>query len=234
MATKDKNFYRERLGSMNSKHILWVFLVLFSPQISWGATTPSNPSAKIMQFKEDVKAGKIKIGLTRLNDVRATYGEPINITNTDKKVNYDYGDLKIEFEKRKYWRSWSYDSFETPAYTKQIDDLRYDLERREITGDNVTLDKIIKDYGQPTASMETTDDGGTSAYYYGDIKMIFENTIVVKSWIGQKLDEAGSSQTTETLSVLAPAATTPAPAAASDKETKSKAEKKPEASPSKP
>ena len=200
---------------MKIPQVIFVCLFLLGPSLSWAAAKDDAAvSIQIIQLKEDLKAGKIKIGMTRLKDIRTSYGEPINITNTDKKIVYDYGDLKIEFEKRKYWRSWTYDSFQQAAYTAKIDDLRYDLERRELTGDNITLEKIIKNYDQPTESSETADDGGTSTYYYGDIKMDFENVFVVKSWIGQKLDDVGSSASAATADVLSASTKPTAPPAA--------------------
>ena len=142
----------------------------------------------IARLKRDVLLGKIKVGQTRLKNVKDRYGEPVNITNNAKSIIYDYGDLKIEFSKIRYLRDWRYDSFKKPVYTDDVDKLRKDLESKEIDGDNTTYDIIVDDYEDPTESMPSEEDGKNSVYYYGDIQMTFENTFVVKSVKGKNLE----------------------------------------------
>ena len=153
----------------------------------------------IDHLKDDIRAGRILVGKTRLNDIRDRYGEASNIIDSERKLVYDYGDLKITFEKIRYLRHWEYDSFKKPVYTDDVDDLRFDLESQEIVGDYVRFRQIRRDYGEPTESAETYADGGTSIYYYGNIKLTFENVIVVKSWRGSNLNKT-SQKTKETTS----------------------------------
>ncbi len=142
------------------------------------------------RLKRDLRVGEIQVGQTRLKDIREKYGEAPTITATARRLVYNYGDLKIEFDKKRYWKDWEYDTFKDQAYSDDIDDLRYDLESDEIVGDNITFSRIRKDYDEPTESIETDADGELSIYYYGDIKMIFENFVVVRSWKGSNLEES--------------------------------------------
>ncbi|VAX37389.1 hypothetical protein MNBD_UNCLBAC01-914 [hydrothermal vent metagenome] len=143
----------------------------------------------IDRLKDDLRFGFLKVGQTRLQEFRDNYGEASSIADAEKKVIYHYGDLKIEFEKKRLWRDWEYDSFYNQAYSDDIDDLRADLESEELVGENITFRRIRKDYDEPTESEETTEDGDYSIYYYGNIKMIFENVIILKSWRGKNLDK---------------------------------------------
>ena len=145
---------------------------------------------EIAQLKADLSDGKIQVGKTRLKDVVATYGEPANITTSNKIVTYDYGDLRIDFEINRFLKQWEYDSFKTPAYTKKINDLRFNLESQKIVGENITFTRIHKDFDEPTESHESNEDGKLSIYYYGNIKLTFENMFTVRSWRGQNLKSA--------------------------------------------
>jgi len=144
----------------------------------------------ILRLKTDLKNGHIQNGETRLKDIRRKYGEAVNITESESKIVYDYGDLKLEFSKKRYWRSWKYDGFKSPVYTDDVDDLRYDLESGELVGKNITFSMIRKDYGEPTESYETNEDGRISVYYYGNIKMSFENVFLLTKWRAKNLGGA--------------------------------------------
>lgn len=165
------------------------------------------------RLKKDVLAGKIKIGATRLLDIQNEYGEAPNIIDDDQRVTYDYGDLRVAFDRERYWKSWEKDTFRRPVYTDDVDDLRFDLESGELVGDNITFSMIRRSYGEPTESEETDSDGGWSVYYYGDIKLVFENVISVKSWRGANLGETAkdesisSSDVFKSSSALTPAET---------------------------
>jgi hypothetical protein len=167
--------------------ILWICVVSLWTGHVWAVTGNTASTEDIARLKKDLALGKIQIGITRLKDVRSKYGDASTITDTEKRITYEYGDFKIDFEKTKYWRKWEYDSFKTPAYTSDINALRKDLERRKITGDFITSTKIRRDYGEPTEIYETNDDGELSIYYYGDLKLYFENVVVVKLWKGKGL-----------------------------------------------
>jgi len=142
----------------------------------------------IANLKNDIRLGKIQVGITRLKGIREKYGDAKSIKDAGKKVTYDYGGLKIEFDRIRYWRKWSYDGFKKAAYSDKIDSLRFDLESEEIVGENIPLSKILKDYEEPTEKAETDADGALSIYYYGDIKMVFENVITVRSWQAKNLE----------------------------------------------
>ena len=141
----------------------------------------------IIQLKKDLNNQYLQIGKTRLKQIRDIYGEAQDIRDTSKKIIYNYGDLKLTFLKKRYWKSWEYDSFQKQVYTNDIDDLRSDLESEELVGNNITYESIVKDYGEPTQMDETYEDGDTSIYYYGNIKMVFENYIVLQSWTGKNM-----------------------------------------------
>ncbi len=167
-----------------------VVMVLFSAlSASWALKGVLATDEDILRLKTDLKEGRIQSGKTRLNEIRQKYGEAANITESESKIVYDYGDLKLEFSKKRYWKSWKYDSFKSPVYTDDVDDLRYDLESKELVGDNITFSYVRKEYGEPTESYETNDDGGTSVYYYGNIKMTFENVFVLTKWKAKNLGE---------------------------------------------
>lgn len=142
-------------------------------------------------LKKDVLSGGIQIDKTRLKTVIGTYGKPSNVTETDTRLTYDYGELRIVFDKKKYLRRWEYDYSQTAVYSREVEQLRFDLESRQIAGDFVTFESIRKSYGEPTARMVKDADGDQTVYYYGIIKLVFENVVVVQSWRGSGLDMAG-------------------------------------------
>lgn len=146
----------------------------------------------ITQLKKDLREGHIRIGFTRLHEVIDTYGKAVSVTDDDRRIIFEYDDLRIEFVKKRLWRTWMYDSFRKPVYTDDVDDLRFDLESEELVGENITATKIVKDYGEPTESMVSEEDGHNTVYYYGDIKLIFENVFVLRSWKAQNLAEEGA------------------------------------------
>jgi hypothetical protein len=146
----------------------------------------------IRLLKNDVLTGGIKIDETRLKTITGTYGKPSNVTETDTRLTYDYGELRIVFDKKKYLRRWEYDYSRTAVYSREAEQLRFDLESRQIAGDFVTFESIRKSYGEPTARVVMDGDGDQSVYYYGIIKLVFENVVVVQSWRGSGLDIAGS------------------------------------------
>jgi len=82
------------------------------------------PRIYIKLLKKDLSAGMIKIGQTRLKKIQHMYGVPTNISETKSKLTYDYGDLRIEFDKVRYFRDWEYDYSHPTAYSDEIDDLR--------------------------------------------------------------------------------------------------------------
>ena len=182
----------------------------------------------LTRLKNDLRDGRIDVNKTRLKMIEENYGEPPTITQTEKKVTYDYGDLKLEFEKVKLWKSWEYDSFKQPVYTDDVDDLRFDLESEELVGKNVTLDKIIKDYGEPTESRGSEEDGALAIYYYGDIKMTFENRILMSSWKAQNLGKITANETAKMESSKSESAKPEPPKNAAPKETKSESTPPPE------
>ena len=133
----------------------------------------------ITQLRKDLREGHVRIGKTRLHEVIDAYGKAVSITDDDRRIVYDYDDLRVEFVKRRLWRSWNYDSFRKPVYTDDVDDLRFDLESEELVGDNISASKIVKDYGEPTEIMQSDVDREKTIYYYGDIKLTFENVFVL-------------------------------------------------------
>lgn len=147
-------------------------------------------SEDVDYLKKDLLAGKIKVGITRLSQISDRYGDPEEVAETTTKITYDYGDLKIEFDKIKYFRAWAYDSRYGYAFKDEVDDLRYDLETGQLVGDFTAYSDIVGDYSEPTAvGEEKTEDGQKSTYYWGDIRLTFENYIVVRSWKGKKLGQ---------------------------------------------
>ena len=147
--------------------VLGLLALMFLTAPSWSLEGVLASPENVQRLKDDLRAGKIKVGQTRLKEILENYGLPTSITDTDKTIVYEYGDLKIEFSRERYWRDWEYDSFKKPAYSDNIDDLRKDLESEELVGDYITIKKIRKDYEEPTEIEETQDDGEASIYYYG-------------------------------------------------------------------
>lgn len=145
-------------------------------------------------LKKDVLVGSIKIGETRLRSINNTYGKPANVNETETRLTYDYGDLRIVFDKKKYLRDWSYDSSKKAVYTNDVEKLRYDLEGQQIAGNFVSYESIRRNYGEPTARMVMDGDGDMSTYYYGTIKLVFENVVEVQSLRGSDLNKSLSGQ----------------------------------------
>lgn len=172
---------------MKKTYLMLAFLFCISG-VSLALQGKTASDEDIANLKQDILKGKISVGKTRLKDFRRQYGEAKNITITDRRIVYDFGDLRIEFDKERLWRKWEYDSFKKAAYTDDIDDLRYDLESGKLVGDNITALKIIKDYGEPTEATESSEDGEWTTYYYGDIKLIFENNFILDNFKGKNLE----------------------------------------------
>lgn len=143
-------------------------------------------------LKKDLLEGNVKIGQARLKQIRDAYGAAPEIRNSEKTIVYIYPDLRLEFSKNRYWINWKYDSFKSAAYSDKIDELRYDLESKELVGDLLTYQKFLKDYEEPTEMQQTENDGEKSFYYYGNIELEFENVFLLKSWKGQNLVDPNS------------------------------------------
>jgi len=169
--------------------VLAVMICVTAHAMSGLVSTPET----VDQLKKDLREGHVRIGKTRLHEVVNTYGKAPTITDDERKVLFEYDDLRVEFIKRRLWRSWGYDSFRNPIYTTDVDDLRFDLESEELVGDNITAAIIRKDYGEPTEMVQSDLDGEKTIYYYGDIKLVFENNFVIRSWRAQNLSERESS-----------------------------------------
>jgi len=173
-------------------------IFLLAASLSYAASGNIATEEQITNLKRDLLGGLVQTGKTRINEIKQAYGEAATIDDSSKKVVYDYGGLKVTFEKKRYLRDWEYDYSHKTAYTDDVDSLRSDLESQEIVGDFITLVEIKKDYDEPTEAYETYEDGGTSIYYYGEIKLIFENYIVIQKWKGQGLDEIEDSKVFQT------------------------------------
>src|SRR6185503_7676308 len=98
----------------------------------------------IARLKGDLLIGKIQIGKTRLSHIQNEYGEAENITDDNKRLTYDFSELRLTFERERLWRSWEYDSFREPVYTDKVDDLRFDLESKELVGKNITYNMVLR------------------------------------------------------------------------------------------
>ena len=143
----------------------------------------------VARLKNDLLRGTIKVGKTRLKNLRRNYGDAANITNDLRKLIYEYEDLKIEFTKQRYWIGASNDGFKTPVYTKGVENLKKDIDSQKLVGLNITAAYITRAYGKPTELEETDEDGGISHYYYGNIRMDFENIYRIKKWRVKNLVE---------------------------------------------
>ncbi len=145
-------------------------------------------------LKSDFLSGNLKIGVTRLKQIKDTYGDPNNAVDSVKTVVYDYGDLKLEFERYKYFREWKYDYSHKTAYSKDINSLRTDLEGGQILPGYKTLEEIIKDYKKPTEGFDKPDDGDMPVFYWGELRLTFENVIVLKKWTAKNLENKTAAE----------------------------------------
>ncbi|MBF0385369.1 MAG: hypothetical protein HQL27_05810 [Candidatus Omnitrophica bacterium] len=145
-------------------------------------------------MKKDILDGVIKVGITRLSQVSSLYGDAPNIIEADKSVTYEYDDIKLEFDKFKYFRKWQYDFSHKPAYSDYIKKLRKDLEAGQLLPGYKTLDLVIKDYKEPTEGFEASGDGKLSVYYWGEVRLSFENVIILKKWTGKNLEREVANQ----------------------------------------
>ncbi len=168
--------------------LIGVFLFLFRMNSYATMGTPATDE-DILRLKQDLIGGKLHVGITRLKDLMDQYGEPNKKVDGDKKVELQYGDLKIEFDKKRYWREWGYDSDKKPAYTDKINTLRKKLAGQKIDGKNIPIEKFIKDYDEPTEIYLTAEDGQISVYYYGEMKLTFENVFTLKNWEAKNLNQ---------------------------------------------
>ena len=153
----------------------------------------------VRHLRNDLRSGQLKVGISRMKDFVQEYGEPTKKVDGDRKMSLEYGDLKVEFDRRRYWREWSYDSFKRPAYTDKINTLRKKLESKKIEGENILIEKFIKDYDEPTEVDLAANDGEISLFYYGDIRLTFENVYKLRSWEAKNLEGSSELQTPKAL-----------------------------------
>jgi len=175
------------------KYFLIIVLALGLSAKAPAALAKMADEASIMLLKKDLREGKVLIGKTRLKHFKTLYGKPSSIKETAGKLIYNYGDLKVEFNKNRYFRDWEYDYSYPTAYSDDIDSLRFDLEDQQIAGDYFSFETLRKDYGEPSVAFEAYEDGQLSRYHYGELKLIFENFYVVRSWSGKELSSADES-----------------------------------------
>jgi len=166
---------------------IFVVLCFVIAAVSGGVDARVATEADVEVLKRDFVEGRIQIGKTRLKDIKRLYGEPADISSSNRKLSYNYGDIKIEFDKNRYFREWKYDYSHSTAYKDEIDDLRFDLEDGQIVGELYSYEDVVSDYEEPTEAFETEEDGGRSVYYWGEIRMTFENVVVVRSLRGKRL-----------------------------------------------
>ena len=171
--------------------VIILLLTIFCTPVMVSAKGKVAGKEDIALLKKDILNGRIKIGKTRLKTIKDIYGDADNISETEAKITYDYGDLRLEFDKNRYMRNWGYDYSRKTQYSDEIEDLRFDLQDGQIVGDYVSYDEIVGDYEAPTEAMEKDGYGELSYYYYCEIRLTFENVYTVRSWRGQKLKQAG-------------------------------------------
>jgi hypothetical protein len=178
---------------MKYKHLIFALMfVIFSAQIGFTARLATREDIELL--KSDIISGKIKPANTRMKAIQSNYGEPQSIQDTEKKVTYDYGDLKLEFSKKYYLRDWKYDYSHKTAYSTDIKQLRKDLESGQIVGDWMELnDDIIDSYENPTEAFIKTGDGELSVYYWGEMRLTFENYFALSNIRGQNLGAKSDS-----------------------------------------
>jgi hypothetical protein len=170
--------------------ILFILLITlsFSGQAALAAEGRVASNDELMLLKKDLLAGEIKVGQTRLKKIREAYGDAPKISETEKKITYEYKDLRLDFDKKQYFREWKYDYSHEYGVKDEIANLRFDLEDQQIVGDYYAYREIVKDYEEPTEAYPKKGDGAISVYYWGELKLTFENVVVLSSWRGDKLD----------------------------------------------
>ena len=174
------------------KILLLVVFFFSAVSVSIAASVRIAGEDDIKLLKSDFLHGKISIGGTRLKKVKSAYGDPVEIKDSEKAITYAYGDISLDFEKVRLWRGWKYDYSHPRAYTDDIDGLREDLEGENIVGDYLTLKEFRKDYGEPTEAYEKFEDGDISVYFWGEIRLTFENVYTLKSVKGKNLEVTGA------------------------------------------
>ena len=173
--------------------ILVGLLAFGTTHVAFSASSKVATDDQINLLKQDLVTGRIKINESRLKKIRDAYGDAASINETESRITFDYGDLQLTFDKTKYLKKWEYDRSKAAAYTDDVESLIYDLESQQIVGDFWTYDDFKKDYGDPTEAEESDKDGQKSVYYYGEVKLTFENVYLLKSWRGRDLDQASGN-----------------------------------------
>ncbi|MFT5387610.1 MAG: hypothetical protein ACI9E5_000741 [Candidatus Omnitrophota bacterium] len=171
------------------KIVRFLLLAVFMSGVflSQGQTATLATEEDVIRLKNDLQRGLLQVSKTRLKNFTRNYGDAPTITEDSTRVIYDYEDLKIEFKKESYWKDWSIDGFKSKVYTDDVDGLREDLDSEELVGSNITYASVVREYGEPTESDEKVRDGEISKYYYGDIRMEFENVYTLMKWKGKNL-----------------------------------------------
>ncbi|MBF0483696.1 MAG: hypothetical protein HQL25_03210 [Candidatus Omnitrophica bacterium] len=143
----------------------------------------------ILQLKRDLLDENLKVDISRLKDIRSRYGEPAIITDSKKKVTFEYTDLILEFDKQVLFRKWEYDFSQPSGWSKDVNKLRTNLEGGQIIGVEYPIERLYKDYKTPTLIEESSGDGEMSYYHYAELKLTFENVCTLRSWKGKKMDQ---------------------------------------------
>jgi len=174
------------------KILLSVLIVALSYNYAHAVAGRLATNTEIKMLRKDLQAGRLEVGKTRLKQVRELYGDALTIANSERRITYEYDDIKLEFNKQSYYRDWETDSFQPRVYTDDVDALRYDLESDKVVGSNITYKSIVRDYGEPTFSEIATYDGKLSYFYWGEVKLIFENVYFLRSWRVSSFDREES------------------------------------------
>jgi len=140
------------------------------------------------RLKQDLRSNRLQIGVTTLEEIRSMYGDARSVVDDERSVVYNYGDLVVNFEKKRVLRSWTMD-----ASSRQIDDekvykLKHDLERSIIPG-QTTLESIIADYTKPTKTVRSDRVSHVWACYFGDLVLVFNEVTLMSSWQANEMPE---------------------------------------------
>lgn len=181
------------------KHIKFLFLlvacyVFVMAEMAFEAAPYYIASqGNIDRLKQDLRSKRLQIGITTLGDVRSLYGDARSVVDNEASVVYDYGDLTVNFEKKRVLKTWVIDSSLPSADDEKTYRLKSALGRTVIPG-HATLENIISDYTKPSKTFKSDREANVTICYFGDLVLTFNEVTIMSSWQANEMPDQYSSE----------------------------------------
>lgn len=126
------------------------------------------------------------LNVTTLDHIRERYGDAVSIQHTANGCVYNYGDITLEFVKKQMLMQWESSTTQYPMDSKILKEINGQLNKTILIGDT-TMTDLMDRYGMPSAKEIDDRNPNSSTLYYGNIKFLFKEIAILKSWNGKNL-----------------------------------------------